>query len=134
DATNLHLPYDCHCLASFEASVSCRSPAEATKLLRDVSRLGNRLKASHTTKPRNPTLRRRSSESALCSPLSLIRILSGGTSAINRSLVFNETSKVLRSRLFTPTILAPEFRARRNSSDVCTSGKTSSPSSSTACA
>ena len=70
--------------------------------------------------------------SASCSPLSLIMILSCGASAIRRSLVFNETSNVWRSRLFTPMIFAPALTARRNSSEVCTSTSASSPSSSSA--
>src|SRR5206468_11747857 len=97
--------------------VTCRSSAAAVKLRRAVSGSPARMSASPIRKPRNPSLRRRHNDSAFCSPLSLIIMLSGGTSAIRRSLVFNEIWNVFRSRLFAPMIFEPASKARRSSPD-----------------
>jgi len=85
------------------------------------------MRLSPTKNASNPAPRSRNKSSCERNPDSLTAMHSSGTRPINSNEVSTRTSNVLRSRLFTPIILAPAPSARSISSAVCTSTSASIP-------
>src|SRR5436309_10152137 len=93
---------------------------------------GRSMNASPTSTACAPAAVMRRTSAAERSPLSATTSVPAGARGTRRSAVARETSKVARSRLFTPTSVAPSAAARPSSASVCTSTRTSRPAAAAA--
>src|SRR5580658_506350 len=87
--------------------------------------LGRFIKDSPMRKASKPASRRRCMSSRVWMPLSATRTAESGSCAASSQARSSETSKVRRSRLFTPTHSHSSGRARWSSAASCTSQRTS---------